>query len=359
LKRGYLLIAAVIAAALLVSAPLFNTTKEDFSTYNTDWNGASRIQGLTASEGYTSRDIFALNEIGSSGSGVLIMLNPNKTVAVTIEDTSSLKTFVQNGGSLVLANDFGNANAILSGLGVAGSVRFNGALLSDNVSRGVNSAHPLVTDITPSGMTAGVHTLYFNYGTALVISAPASNVRVLARSAPTSYLRASSGNNALIAGTGGAHPVLASVAYGKGHIILLSDPSVFINGMLDQADNQQLFTSVIANLTGGNTGIPIMFDQSYRVSQPVWSLAYDRINADDTIKYTVILLVIAAFVVGLNVTAVTRRRRTPVELGEVSVKEEAVIDDLVKTHPGWRRARIEGFLRQVRGRQRKTRGNRK
>jgi hypothetical protein len=359
LKRGYLLIAVIIAAALLVSVPLFNTTKEDFSTYNTDWNGASRIQDLAASEGYTTRDIFALNEVGSSGNGVLVMLNPNKTVAVTSEDTSSMKTFVQNGGSLVLANDFGNANAILSGLGVAGSVRFNGALLSDSVSRGVDSAHPLVTNISSSGLTAGVHTLYFNYGTALIIPASASNVTALAQSAPTSYLRASSGNNAPIAGSGGAHPVLASVAYGKGRIILLSDPSVFINGMLDQADNQQLFTSMIANLTGGNTAVPILFDQSHRVSQPVWSLAYDRINADDNVKYTVILLAIAAFVVGINVTAVTRRRRAPVEPTEVHVNEEAVIQDLVKTHPGWRRERIEGFLRQVRGRRRTTHGNRK
>ena len=357
MKRGYLLIAAVIVVALLVSVPLFNTTNEDFSTYNTAWNGASRVQDLAASEGYATRDIFALNEVGSSGNGVLIMLNPNNTVAVTSEDTNALQTFVQNGGSLVLANDFGNANAILSGLGVAGAVHFDSALLSDNVSRGVDSAHPLVTGIKPSGLTAGVHTLYFNYGTILDISA--SNVTVLARSAPTSYLRASSGNNAPIAGSAGAHPVLASVAYGKGRIILLSDPSVFINGMLDQANNQQLFTSVIANLSGGNTAVPIMFDQSLRVSQPVWSLAYDRINADDTIKYTVIVLAIAAFVVGINVTAVTRRRRTPVEPGEVPVNEAAVIQDLVKTHPGWRRARIEGFLRQVRGRRRTTRGNRK
>ena len=346
MKRGYLLIIAVIAAALLVSVPLFNTNKEDFSTYNTGWNGASRVKDLAASEGYATHDIFSLHEVGSSGSGVLIMLNPNKTVAVTSEDISSLQTFVQNGGSLVLANDFGNVNAILSGLGVASAVHFDGALLSDNVSRGVDSAHPLITNISPpSGLTAGVHTLYFNYGTALDISA--SNVTVLARSAPTSYLSASTGQNAPIKGSAGAHPVLASVAYGKGRIILLSDPSVFINGMLDQADNQKLFSSVVANLTGGNTAVPIMFDQSHRVSQPLWSMAYDRINADDTVKYTVILLSIATFVIGINAARLTRQRRARVESDEAPVNEEAAITDIIRTHPGWRRARIKALLKQL------------
>jgi len=280
-KRSYLLIAAVIAAALLISVTLLNTTKEDFSTYNGDWNGASHAKGLAAGEGYGTRDLFALSEVGSSGSGVLFMLNPNKTVAVTDADTRALQSFVRNGGSLVLANDFGNANAVLSGLGVASAVRFNGSLLSDNVSKGVDEAHPLVTDIRASGLTAAVQTMYFNYGTTL--DTAASNVTVLARSAPTSYLRAASGDNAPIAGSNGAHPVLATLAYGKGRIVLLSDPSVFINSMLGQADNQKILTALIANLTGGNTAVPILFDESHRASQPVWSFLYDRVNADDNV----------------------------------------------------------------------------
>jgi hypothetical protein len=356
-KRGYLLIAAVIAAALLISVTLLNTTNEDFSTYNTGWNGASQAQNLAASAGYGTRNLFALSEAGSSGSGVLFMLNPNKTVAVTDADTRALQSFVQNGGSLVLANDFGNANAVLSGLGVANEARFNGSLLSDNVSKGVDEEHPLITDISASGLTASVHTIYFNYGTTLDVSG--SNVTVLARSAPTSYLRAATGDNAPIAGSTGAHPVLATLPYGKGRIVLLSDPSVFINDMLGQADNQRLLTDLIANLSGGDTAAPILFDQSHQATQPVWSLLYDRINADDNVKYTVILLCMAAFVVAINATALWRRRRTPVARDEAAVNEEAAITDVIRTHPGWRRARIKATLRQVQRRRRTTHDNRK
>jgi len=202
-----------------------------------------------------------------------------------------------------------------------------------------------------------VHELYFNYGTALDVSG--TNVTVLARSAPTSYLLAPAGGNATVNATTGAHPVLATLDYGNGHIVLLSDPSVFSNDMLGQADNQQLLTSMFANLTGGNTAVPIMFDESHFASPPVFSLLYDRINADDTVKYTVVVLASAVFVIGINATTLVRRRRN--DMGpapnEVPVNEEAVITDIVRAHPEWRRSRVKGFLKQLQQRRRIRRGN--
>jgi hypothetical protein len=351
-KLSYALIAAVVIVALLISVPLLNTTKEDFSTYNTAWNGASDAKALASSDGYTTSSVLALSEIGTSGHGVLFMLNPNSSVGFSASDASTLQSFVRNGGVLVLANNFGNGNAVLSGLGVLGEARFNGSLLEDNVSKGVDAALPLITDVTASGLTAGVHELYFNYGTALDVSG--TNVTVLARSAPTSYLLAPGGGNATVNATTGAHPVLATLDYGNGRIVLLSDPSVFSNDMLGQADNQQLLTSMFANLTGGNTAVPIMFDESHFASPPVFSLLYDRINADDTVKYTVVVLASAAFVIGINATVLVRRRRN--DMGpapnEVPVNEEAVITDIVRAHPEWRRSRVKGFLKQLQQRRR-------
>jgi hypothetical protein len=354
-KLSYALIAAVVIVALLISVPLLNTTKEDFSTYNTAWNGASDAKALASSDGYTTSSVLALSEIGTSGHGVLFMLNPNSSVGFSASDASTLQSFVRNGGVLVLANNFGNGNAVLSGLGVLGEARFNGSLLEDNVSKGVDAALPLITDVTASGLTAGVHELYFNYGTALDVSG--TNVTVLARSAPTSYLLAPGGGNATVNATTGAHPVLATLDYGNGRIVLLSDPSVFSNDMLGQADNQQLLTSMFANLTGGNTAVPIMFDESHFASPPVFSLLYDRINADDTVKYTVVVLASAAFVIGINATVLVRRRRN--DMGpapnEVPVNEEAVITDIVRAHPEWRRSRVKGFLKQLQQRRRTRR----
>jgi len=356
-KLSYVLIVALVVVVLLISVPLLNTTKEDFSTYNTAWNGASNAKALASSDGYTARSVFTLSQIGTSGNGVLFMLNPNSSVDFAGSDARALQSFIKNGGVLVLANDFGNGNAVLNGLGVSGVARFNGSLLADNVSKVVDAAHPLVKDVTTAGLTTGVHELYFNYGTALDTSD--RNVTVLARSAPTSYL-STAGSKATIKAAAGARPVLATLNYGNGRIVLLSDPSVFINEMLGQADNQQLLTSMLANLTGGNKAVSIMFDESHRAAPPVWSLLYDRINADDTIKYSVVILFVAVFVIGINANALAKRRKRK-DMGptpdELPVNEEAVITDIVRVHPDWRRSRVKGFLKQLQQRRRMRRGN--
>jgi hypothetical protein len=357
MKRGYLLIAVVVAAALIISLSILNSNKEDFSTYNTEWNGASQIKNVAATEGYSTANIFSMSDLSSHHKGTLVMLNPNASVGFTQADIRDIQSFVQNGGSLVLANDFGNANAVLSGLGLSDTAHFNGALLSDNVSKGVDQAHPLITDVTSSSLTTGVKTLYFNYGTALNVSG--SSVTVLARSDPTSYLRTATGDNAPIAGSTGAKPVLASLNYGQGRIILLSDPSVFINGMVSQADNQQLFTNLITTLTGGDTSATILFDQSQRASQPLLSSTYDRINADDNLKYTLIVLSIAAVVIGVNVVAYTRRQRPRADASTVRVNEDVAIADVMERHPGWRRSRITTLLKQLQKRRKAPYDDRK
>ena len=354
MKRGYVVIAIVVVAAFLVSVPMLNTTKEDFSTYNTDWNGCSRVKELSARDGHETRVIFSMSEIGGSTNGVLIMLNPDKRTAMTGQDLSDLKNYVQNGGCLVLANDFGNANAVVKGLGLVRSVRFDGALLRDNVTNWADDAHPLVTNVTPSSVTSGVHTLYFNYATTLDTAGP--RVTVLARSAPTSDVHTALGRNTRA--SGGGRPVLAHTTYGKGKVLLLSDPSVFINGMVDKGDNEKLFTNVIANFTADAAG-PVMFDESQRASHPVWSLAYDRVNADDTIKYGVALCSMAVVVIGMHLLARRRRQPERVKLGDVSVDEAIVLDDIVRTHPGWQRAQLKGLLRHLQRERRTKRDNRK
>src|SRR5664279_212700 len=101
MKRGYLLIAVVVAAALIISLPILNSNKEDFSTYNTDWNGASQIKNLAATGGYRTANIFSMSDLSSHNKGTLVMLNPNASVGFTEADIRDIQSFVQNGGSLV------------------------------------------------------------------------------------------------------------------------------------------------------------------------------------------------------------------------------------------------------------------
>ncbi|MGZ4848573.1 MAG: DUF4350 domain-containing protein [Halobacteriota archaeon] len=356
MKLGYLLVAVIVAGALAASAPILNTTKEDFSTFNQDWNGCSHLKEVAAGEGYSPRALFSISDIHStSDTGVLVMLNPSSTTSVTDQDLSTLKNFVENGGSLVLANDFGDGNAVLQGLGLRSSVTFSGAVLNDNATNWVDATHPLVTDISSSSATAGVHVLYCNYATTLNVTD--TRVEVLARSAPTSSAHAAGAN--ATGSAAGPQPVAASLEYGKGRVILLSDPSLFINGMVEKGDNERLFASLMANLTGGATATPLLFDESHRTANPPLPLVYERINTDDTVKYVIVLVSIAAVVAGMNVAAFKRKPHPQVTLGDAPVDTDAAVEDIVDAHPTWRRSQVKRLLKQLQLRRRTTHGDKK
>ena len=152
---------------------------------------------------------------------------------------------MQNGGSLLIANDFGNGNDVLDRLGVGTAVTFNTSLLYDNSSNWSGAEYPVISSFSPSNFTKGIGLLYFNYGTALDVRG--NSVTVLAKSSGSSYFNVTGQSKV----SRGEKPVLAYLDYGKGKVILLSDPSIFINSM-SMGDNKRLFNNIIATLIGGD-----------------------------------------------------------------------------------------------------------
>ena len=328
--------------------PILNSSKEDFSTYNTDWNGCSLLKE-SAKQNYSVVDVFSLAD-GLKGKerGVVILLNPNKSVSVTDDDVAALQHFVQNGGSLFIANDFGNGNDVLNRLGVGAAVTFNTSLLYDNSSNWAGAEYPVISTFSPSTSTVtdGIKELYFNYGTALDVKD--TTVTVLATSGSSSYFTVS-GQDAVIQGE---KPVLASMDYGKGKVILFSDPSVFINDM-NKGNNTKLFNNVVATLVGGDKGAHVMFDESHRVAQPLWSVAYERVQANDILKYALVLLTVSLFVGIVNVRRINARKDHPtVTLTNIDIDEDIIIGDIVKRNPGWAKERVKKLAHRLSTRER-------
>jgi hypothetical protein len=355
-KPIYVIGAIIIVVALVVSVPVFNSTTEDFSTYNAQWNGCSRIKDLSASpQDRPVSSAFSLEGLGAENRGVLVMLNPSDNVNMTQSDIANVKAFVQNGGSLLLAADFGNANPVLDGLGLGDTVRFNQSLLVDAMSNWGGSAFPEISFFSPSNVTTDVQHVYFDYGTVLDINGTSypSNIAVLARSGPSSYLIATpadigtpqNGSSA----TTGEKPVLAYLGYGNGKIMLLSDPSVFVNGMLDKGDNAKLYENIIANLTNGDTTAPIIFDESHYVQQPLWSAGYGDIMSSDATKFIFVLGATGLFVLG--VVASRRRQKTEQQrpdVVEVPLDEATIMGLIAERHPRWSRLRLRELFNNLR-----------
>ena len=99
--------------------------------------------------------------------------------------------------------------------------------------------------------------------------------------------------------------------------------------------------------------LKVLFDESHRVVKPLWSVAYEKIHADDMIKYALVLLTMSLFVTTMNVRRIKARRkeRPTVSLTSIGIDEDIIISDIVKRNPGWAKGRIKKLAQHLRTRE--------
>lgn len=204
-----------------------------FNVRNMDWNGHSQLEST-----------YDLNELGSlgnleaktpkSGDSTLLLLGP--TLHFSRTEVEEVQDFVEEGGRLILADDFGSGNALLEGMEM--DLRFAEVPLRDPVFKIKDSRLPKIFEFSDSPVVEDLSAIAFNSGT--VLTDPNSEGSVLAESSESSYV----GENRL-----GPFPVIYEVDRGNGQIFLLSDSSLFINTMIRKENNRELLESLIDGRT--------------------------------------------------------------------------------------------------------------
>lgn len=226
---------------------------QNFLQYNTLWNGLRHsLNTIGAST------IDSLNQLTRTNNGNVLISIPYKPYKDN--ELEAYESFVDNGGTLILMDDFGYGNSILEYLNVDN--RFSGTPLLDPLYCYKNQWFPEITDFSPS-VSKNVKEVILNHATALINT---ENTQVIAWSSPNSFLD-QNGNESWDEGeVKGPLPVAAEMHFQAGTIILVSDPSILINNMLNKGDNL-LF---IKNLIGPETnGEQILVDTSHLVKDPL------------------------------------------------------------------------------------------
>ncbi len=222
--------ALLIAAGLGVLAMWFSPSRADFQPTNGQWNGLSefvREWGVTP-----------LDSLG------LLAQDPLRTVlvvipyqAVTRDDVTRIRRYLEGGGVVALFDKFGSGNQVLQGLGLR--ARFADAPLLDPLFNYKNRWLPEILQVSvlpPGGLVV------LNHGTALTET---SDMTVVAHSSRYSFLD--------LKGTGVADPseprgplaVAAWTRVGRGVLVVASDPSVLINAMLGLGSNRQFVQALL------------------------------------------------------------------------------------------------------------------
>jgi len=243
--RRFLVILTIVLVIALIMAVWFFPSSEDFRVENPFWNGTRGVHNS-----YPNLPLQSLSDLPPSPTGATLILIPylNSTPA----ELEQLNSFVTRGGRLVLADDYGHGNHILEYLGL--KARFSGQTLLDPLANHKNKYFPRITHLEPSPLTSNTSSLVLNHATCLLNVAEANT---LALSSSFSFLDLNGSGVWEEGEPTGPLPVISQHNLGDGQVILVSDPSLFINSMETIEDNDSFIQNIAATTTG------LYLDQSH------------------------------------------------------------------------------------------------
>ena len=222
---AFLAFVGIVLLILPIAVPVIKTSAE-FSMFNTKWDGCSKFAKLLAEKGEVIPILYSYNSVKLGKlKGVLIIIGPD--VDFSSLEAKEVKEFLENGGTLFIADDFGTANSLLEKLGV--KARFSTQPLKD-IFYSKRAEFPVVVRIEDPKLAVGVKRIILNIPSAIL----RCNGKIF-----TSKV-------SIVGKNMKSYPIMAEIKYGKGKIILFSDPSMFINDMFNE--NRQFIENLIMYL---------------------------------------------------------------------------------------------------------------
>jgi len=222
----------------------------DYGLSNNNWNGASMIYEITKEKGYNTRSLESIQIAYNSKNSVLVILYPDFGV-----DPVELYNYVVKGGNVLIADDFGYGNYVLSkfpvsfGYGEVGNEKYN---------YGGKNYAPIVSSFQERVIAKPETNVVTNHPTYLI-----SNIKQqeLAYFPQASYV--DKNFNSVKDQDEPDEFLLFANAFelGKGRIIVLSDPSIFTNGMLELGDNKAFYENALTWLSRGSTYYTVFFEK--------------------------------------------------------------------------------------------------
>ena len=259
-----------IVLSVLVSANILSPSavgvNTDFSIYNTDMFGLSQYKSDIESMGYTVKPLFSsLSTLSKLDQDlVLMIIGPSKGYDIT--DMLTVVNLLLNGSSVLISDDTGSANTLLSYFSMFGlNISFGPGVLMEYYSNYHNSPpFPIIRTFISSPVTEGVNEIVLNYASFINGTVPP-----LAVSSPFSWVDV---NNNTMPDPGLEKPGpyivasaidLGAIFPGAGKLFLFSDPSLFTNVMLPFGDNKRFAINIINWLADNGRKQLIVFDEGH------------------------------------------------------------------------------------------------
>jgi len=340
--------AAVVAVALFVAG---TTSGAAFGAFNPGWDGSSSLQSLAedaATDGEVLRNASRYGEFEAEGT-IAFALSPDEPYGD--REAAAVRRFVEGGGTLLVAADFGSGgNALLDAVGA--DARVDGRLVRDERHYAEGPSLPVATDVGDHRYTDGVDRLTLNHGSVVTAG---GNATTLAATSEFAYLDEDRDGELDDDESLASRPVATVEPVGEGRVVVVSDPSLFINAMLDQPDNERFARALLAHHERA------VFDVSHAGSVPPLTGALLAIRGSAAVQALVglggLLLIAGWPRLRAAVAAIRSRRSRSGPAAEPSVDPDAVVERLRERRPEWDEAHLERVTQGIMKAEEKTTGD--
>ncbi|MCU0799999.1 MAG: hypothetical protein MUC62_10070 [Candidatus Thermoplasmatota archaeon] len=362
-KLAYRFLLVMGLGALLLVMALFVpvlSSNADFSIYNTGWNGCSSLGRTVYGTGtfMPTIDVSGSTEeyvVHTSLPDIETKLEPLESALLFLgpdspfskEEGGFVHRFLIRGGLVLLADDFGSGSGLLSMLNTTTTISGQRMV---SLAFEKSGDFSVASDMAVHPVTEGVSMVLLNHPSTIV---PSPLARALVNSSHSSWLDIDADDRLDTDEPKGPFPLLTIEPYGRGELMVLSDPSIMINQMQGPMNGSILVRNIVAYLASGRK--VLVMDETHRdLTNPVHVLNVYVNNISPWMKGVMIGGSVVLFVVmGSSLPARSKERmeRLLKKLlgGETprSLTVDEMFEDVRKRHPDWDRrtlARIRASI---------------
>lgn len=253
-RRFSFALIGVFLIAVIAIMPFISKREMHLSAYSDSWNDLSEFRKNLELKGYkikciTSTPLSLREYNGDYNKTLLCIIGVERPY--TNDEIASIINFVDRGGSLIVADDFGFGNRLIKVFGVEFS---RCRLWSPNFIK--NPSFPVI-NVTYEGIH---YEVMMNEPSTL---SGVSEKEILVETDSNCWLDANKNGKRDLDELSDIYPIVASTHYGEGEIIIISDPGIFINDCWNIKDNSFFVMALVKSLVPSES--TIIFDESIHV----------------------------------------------------------------------------------------------
>ncbi|MHC3436912.1 DUF4350 domain-containing protein [Natrialbaceae archaeon A-gly3] len=323
------------------------TSTAAFGSYNPSWDGTSDFRGDLEAEENVEADLVRDPDVYET-------VEPDGTVAFVIapephdgDDIERIARFVEDGGTLVVLESFDDGgNVLLAAVGA--EARLDGRLVRDDLEHDSGPTMPLAGNVTDHELTEGVGELTLNHGTAV----EPGNATVLVTTGEFASLHERGDDPAEIEEFA-AYPVATVEDVGDGEVIVVSDPSLTINAMVDRADNGAFLRNAYAGeervlLEAGSEDVPPLVGAVLTIRETPWLQVLVGLLAVGTVGAASSRRLRSGVAAVRGWVGTDRTRAETIERGrEPGLSEDEQVEFLQRRYPEWADERIRRVVKAI------------